>query len=80
MTTILVAKDKILVVMDTCDYKPCNRLKQVAKDNQLQKTLCGMYSHLCSRILFIIVLIRMASYMMAGYKHVNHAFRVNVCF
>jgi len=33
MTTILVAKDKILVIMDTCDYKPYSHLGQVAKDN-----------------------------------------------
>jgi hypothetical protein len=33
MTTILVAKDKILVTMDTCDYKPYSRCGQVAKDN-----------------------------------------------
>jgi hypothetical protein len=54
MITILVAKDKILVVMDTCDYKPCNHLGQVAKDNQSQKTPLGMYSHLCSHILLVI--------------------------
>ncbi len=37
MSTILVAKDKILVIMDTYDYKRYNRLRQVAKDNQLRK-------------------------------------------
>jgi hypothetical protein len=50
MTTILVAKDKILVIMDTCNYKPYSHLQQVAKDNQSQKTPCGMYSHLCNCI------------------------------
>ncbi len=34
MTTILVEKDKKNVVMDTCDYKPCNHLGQLAKRNQ----------------------------------------------
>ncbi len=33
MTIILVAKDKILIVADTRDYKPYSRLGQVAKDN-----------------------------------------------
>jgi hypothetical protein len=33
MTTILVAKEKNLVIMDTCDYKPCSHFGQVAKDN-----------------------------------------------
>jgi len=37
MNTILVAKDKILVAMDTCDYKPCSHLGQVTKNNQSQK-------------------------------------------
>jgi hypothetical protein len=32
--------------MDICEYKPCNHLGQVAKDNQLQKTPHGMYSHI----------------------------------
>jgi hypothetical protein len=45
MTIILVVKNKILVVMDTCDYKPYNRLGQVAKDNQSQKIPHGMYNH-----------------------------------
>jgi hypothetical protein len=36
--------------MDTYDYKPCNCFTQMAKDNQLQKTPCGMYSHIDSRI------------------------------
>ncbi len=44
MTIILVAKDKILVIMDTCDYKPCSPLGQVAKDNQLQKMSHSMCS------------------------------------
>jgi hypothetical protein len=35
MTIILVAKDKILVIIDSCDYKPYNSFGQVAKDNQL---------------------------------------------
>jgi hypothetical protein len=35
--TILVAKDKNFVVMDTCNYKPCRHLGQVAKNNQSQK-------------------------------------------
>jgi hypothetical protein len=43
MTTILVAKKKKLVVTNICNYKPCNCLVQVAKDNQLQKTPHGMY-------------------------------------
>jgi hypothetical protein len=29
----------ILVAIDTCDYKPCNSLEQVAKKNHLQKKL-----------------------------------------
>jgi hypothetical protein len=33
MVTILVAKDIILVVTDTCDYKLGSHLGQVAKDN-----------------------------------------------
>jgi hypothetical protein len=37
MTTILVTKDKILIVTNTCDYKPYSCLGQVAKDNQSQK-------------------------------------------
>jgi len=51
MIIILVAKDKILVVMDTCNYKPYSRLEQVAKDNQLQKSPRGMHSHPCGYIL-----------------------------
>jgi hypothetical protein len=39
MITILVAKDKILVTIDTCDYKPCNSFEQVAKKTILQKKL-----------------------------------------
>jgi len=46
MTTILVAKNKFLVVIYICNYKPCNCLGQVAKDNQSQKTPHGMYSHI----------------------------------
>jgi hypothetical protein len=34
MIIMLVAKDKILVIMDTCDYKPYNHLGKMAKDNQ----------------------------------------------
>jgi hypothetical protein len=37
MTTILVAKEKKLVIIDTCDYNPCNHFGQVAKNNQSQK-------------------------------------------
>jgi hypothetical protein len=33
MTIILVMKDKILIVTDTCDYKPCSCLGQMTKDN-----------------------------------------------
>jgi hypothetical protein len=55
MTIILVAKDKILVVTNTCDYKPCSRLGQVAKDNQLQKTPCGIYNCPCSWISFATI-------------------------
>jgi hypothetical protein len=33
MTIILVAKDKILVITDTCDYKPYSHLEPMAKDN-----------------------------------------------
>jgi hypothetical protein len=32
-TTILIAKDKILITTNTCDYEPYNCLRQVAKDN-----------------------------------------------
>jgi hypothetical protein len=46
MTTILVAKKKKLVVIYMRNYKPCNRLGQVAKDNQSQKIPHGMYSHI----------------------------------
>jgi hypothetical protein len=45
MTKILVAKDKVLVVMDTCDYKPRSRFGQGAKENQSPKTPRGMYNH-----------------------------------
>jgi hypothetical protein len=34
MITISIAKDKILVVTDTCGYKLGNHLGQMAKDNQ----------------------------------------------
>jgi len=34
-------KDKILVVLNMCNYKPCSCFGQVAKYNQLQKTRCG---------------------------------------
>jgi hypothetical protein len=37
MTTILVAKDKILIAIDTCDYNPYSCFRQVTKDNQSQK-------------------------------------------
>jgi hypothetical protein len=50
MTTILIAKDKILIVMNTCDYKPCSCFEQVAKDNQSQKVSCVMYNHTYSCI------------------------------
>jgi len=33
MATTLIAKDKILVVIDTCDYKPYTCFGQVAKDD-----------------------------------------------
>jgi hypothetical protein len=46
MITILVTKNKILVVIDICNYKPCNCLGQMVKDNQSQKTPHGMYSHI----------------------------------
>jgi hypothetical protein len=52
MTAILVAKDKILVAIDTCDYNPCSHFGQVAKDNQSQKNPCGMYNHANSCISF----------------------------
>ncbi len=42
----------ILVIMDTCDYKPCSHLKQVAK-NPLEKTPYGTYSHTKSHISFV---------------------------
>jgi hypothetical protein len=48
---ILVTKDKILVVMNTCDYKPCSCLGQMTKDNWSQKTPYGMYNHPYSHIL-----------------------------
>jgi hypothetical protein len=51
MIIILVAKDKILVVTNTCDYKPYSHLGQVAKDNHPQKTSRGMYNHPYSCIL-----------------------------
>jgi hypothetical protein len=35
----LVAKEKILVAIDTCDYKSCNHSGQVTKGNELQKKL-----------------------------------------
>ncbi len=50
----LIAKNKTLVIMDTCDYKPCSHLGQVAKNNQLQKTPHGMYSHISSHISLVI--------------------------
>lgn len=37
MITILVTKDKILVAINTWDYKPSSCLAQVANDNQSQK-------------------------------------------
>ncbi len=52
--TILIAKDKILIATNICDYKPYIHLGQVAKDNQLQKTPCGMYSHINICILLVI--------------------------
>jgi len=52
----LVAKDKFFVIMDTCDYKHCNCPGQVAKDNQSQKTPCGMYN--CPHSWISIVTIR----------------------
>jgi len=54
MITILVAKDKILVKTDTCNYKPCSHLGQVAKDNYSQKTPHGMYNHPYSCISLVI--------------------------
>ncbi len=57
MTIILVAKDKILVIIDSCDYKPYNSFGQVAKDNQLWKIPHGMYNHPYSRISFATALI-----------------------
>jgi len=30
--------------------------------------------------MIVVMPVCMASYMMASYKHANHAFRVNVCF
>jgi hypothetical protein len=54
MTIILVAKEKHLVIMDTCDYKPYSRLQQVAKDNKTQKTPHGMYSHTDNHISLVI--------------------------
>jgi hypothetical protein len=54
MSIILVAKNKILVLMDTCNHKPCSHFRQVAKNNQLQKTPRGMYSHTSSCISFTI--------------------------
>jgi len=36
--------------MDTCDYKPCSHLGQVAKNNQLEKTPHGMYNHINSHM------------------------------
>jgi hypothetical protein len=45
MTIILVVRNKILVVMDTCGYKPYSRLGQVAKENQSQKIPHDMYNH-----------------------------------
>jgi hypothetical protein len=54
MITILVAKDKILVTIDTCDYKPCNSFEQVAKKTILQKKL-HMYSHINSWISHAII-------------------------
>jgi hypothetical protein len=53
MTIILVAKEKNLVIMDTCDYKPYSRLQQVAKDKS-QKTPHGMYSHTGNHISLVI--------------------------
>jgi hypothetical protein len=38
-------KRQNLVITNTCDYKPCSCLGQVAKANKSQKTPCGMYSH-----------------------------------
>jgi hypothetical protein len=51
---MLIAKNKILVIMDTCDYKPCSHLRQVAKENQSQKIPCGMYNHTSSRISLVV--------------------------
>jgi hypothetical protein len=50
MTIILLAKDKILIAMDTCNYKPCSCLGQGAKKKKSQKTSRGMYNHMYSRI------------------------------
>jgi hypothetical protein len=49
MTTILVANDKILVTLNTRDYKPYNCLEQVAKDNQSQKKL-----HMACIVTFVV--------------------------
>jgi hypothetical protein len=53
MIKILITKNIILIVTDTCHYKPYNHLGQVAKDNQSHKTPHGMYSHISSHISFV---------------------------
>jgi hypothetical protein len=49
MTTILIAKDYFLVIMNTWDYKPYNHLGQVAKNNKswlrIPKYLIGVWLH-----------------------------------
>jgi hypothetical protein len=50
MIIVLITKDKILVVTDTCDYKSYSPFGQVANDNHSQLTPCGMYCHPYSHI------------------------------
>jgi len=37
MNIILIAKEKNLVIRDTCEYKPCSHLGQVAKKTNRKK-------------------------------------------
>jgi hypothetical protein len=53
MIIILITKNIILVVTNTCNYKPYSHLGQMAKDNQSHKTPHGMYSHTRSHISFV---------------------------
>jgi hypothetical protein len=50
MTITLLAKNKILVIMHTCNYKPYSCFGQGAKKNQSQKTPRGMFNHSYSHI------------------------------